>query len=130
MATPDPIACLIRPRHVAVIGASGDPSKTSGRPIAYLQKHGYKGAIYPVNPRSSTIAGLTSYPDIAALPQAPDVAIVLLGPERATDAVRELAARGTIYSPDHTMSTFLGGGATFKADATTWNAKIGIRKTF
>jgi len=95
MATPDPIACLIRPRHVAVIGASGDPSKTSGRPIAYLQKHGYKGAIYPVNPRSSTIAGLTSYPDIAALPQAPDVAIVLLGPERATDAVRELAARGT-----------------------------------
>ena len=42
----------------------------------------------------------------------------------------ELAARGTIYSPDHTMSTFLGGGATFKADATTWNAKIGIRKTF
>ena len=95
MDTPNPIACLIHPRHVAVIGASGDQSKTSGRPIAYLQKHGYKGVIYPVNPRSSTIAGLTSYPDIARLPQAPDVAIVLLGPERATDAVRELAARGT-----------------------------------
>ncbi len=89
-----PISRLIRPRSVAVIGASADLAKTSGRPVAYLQKHGFTGAIYPVNPKAETIAGLRCYPDIGALPEAPDVAIVLLGAERAQAAVRELAARG------------------------------------
>ena len=85
---------LLRPRSVAVIGASADVTKTAGRPVAYLQKHGFDGAIYPVNPRVDRVAGLICYPDVAALPQAPDVGIVLLGPERAEDAVRALAARG------------------------------------
>ena len=93
--SPSAIARLIRPRHVAVVGASADPSKTGGRPIAYLQKHGFAGPIYPVNPKSASIAGLTSYADVKSLPHAPDVGIVLVGPERAADAVRELAALGT-----------------------------------
>lgn len=88
------IAALLRPRSVAVIGASADAGKMTGRPVAYLQKHGFDGAIWPVNPRAETIAGLPCYPDVAALPGAPDAAIVLLGPERAEAAVRDLAARG------------------------------------
>lgn len=89
------IASLMHPRSIAVIGASADPAKTSGRPIAYLQKHGYAGAIYPVNPRSGSIAGLPCYADVRSLPHTPDVAIVLVGPDLAADAVRELAALGT-----------------------------------
>jgi acyl-CoA synthetase (NDP forming) len=89
------IARLIKPRSVAVIGASADPTKTAGRPVAYLTKHGFSGAIYPVNPRADVIGGLKSYPDVQSLPQAPDVGIVLLGAERAHEAVRALAARGT-----------------------------------
>ncbi|MBV7486613.1 acetate--CoA ligase family protein [Bordetella sp. BOR01] len=85
---------LLRPRSVAVIGASSDAAKTAGRPIAYLQKHGYTGRIYPVNPRNDTIAGLPCYSDIAALPDAPDVGLVLLGASRAVQAVGELAQRG------------------------------------
>jgi len=85
---------LLRPRSVAVIGASSDAAKTAGRPIAYLQKHGYGGHIYPVNPRNDTIAGLPCYPGIAALPDAPDVGLVLLGASRAVQAVGELARRG------------------------------------
>ena len=85
---------LFKPRSVAVIGASADASKTSGRPIAYLLQHGFAGAIYPVNPRVSEINALTCYPSIAALPEVPDVAMVLLGAERAEGAVRELAAKG------------------------------------
>lgn len=88
------IAALLRPRSVAVIGASADAGKMTGRPVAYLQKHGFDGAIWPVNPRAETIAGLPCYPDVASLPGAPDAAIVLLGPERAEAAVRDLAARG------------------------------------
>ncbi|MFM0172744.1 acetate--CoA ligase family protein [Paraburkholderia sediminicola] len=89
------ISKLMRPASVAVIGASADATKTSGRPVAYLRKHGFDGAIYPVNPRYESIDGLPCYPDVASLPHAPDVGIVLLGAERAHVAVRDLASRGT-----------------------------------
>ncbi len=85
---------LWQPASVAVVGASADPGKTGGRPVAYLLKHRFSGAIWPVNPRVSEISGLPCFPDVESLPAAPDVAIVLLGIERAQDAVRDLAARG------------------------------------
>lgn len=88
------IEALLRPRSVAVIGASADASKMTGRPVRYLQEGGFTGAIWPVNPRAETIAGLPCYADVAALPDAPDAAIVLLGPDRAEAAVRDLAQRG------------------------------------
>jgi acyl-CoA synthetase (NDP forming) len=88
------IGALLRPRSVAVIGASADAGKMTGRPVGYLQKYGFDGDIWPVNPRAESIAGLRCYPDAAALPAAPDAAIVLLGPERAEAAVRDLARRG------------------------------------
>jgi len=86
---------LLKPRSVAVIGASADPAKTAGRPVSYLLKHHFAGAIYPVNPKVAEIGGLQCFPDIASLPETPDVGIVLLGAERAHLAVRDLAARGT-----------------------------------
>ncbi|MCK1388905.1 acetate--CoA ligase family protein [Bradyrhizobium sp. 21] len=90
----DAIERLIRPRSVAIIGASADPSKTSGRPVSYLLKHGFAGEIYPVNPKVGEIGGRACYPDVASLPDVPDVGIVLLGAERAHIAVRELSKRG------------------------------------
>lgn len=91
----DAISRLLKPRSVAIIGASADAAKTSGRPVSYLLKHGFTGEIYPVNPKVNRIGELTCYPDIKSLPAVPDVAIVLLGAERAHLAVRELAALGT-----------------------------------
>ncbi|WP_339437637.1 acetate--CoA ligase family protein [Pseudomonas sp. EL_65y_Pfl1_R32] len=91
----DSISLLLNPRSIAVIGASGDAQKTAGRPIAFLRKHGFKGRLYPVNPRYEQIDGLTCYPNIAALPEVPDTAIILLAPDRANQAVAELAAKGT-----------------------------------
>lgn len=85
---------LLRPRSVAVIGASGDPAKTAGRPVSYLLKHGFAGTVYPVNPKLDRIGELPCYRDVASLPEIPDVGIVLLGAERAHVAVRELADRG------------------------------------
>ena len=89
------ISRLLKPRSVAVIGASADASKTAGRPVSYLLKHGFAGGIYPVNPKADRIGDLTCYPDVASLPEVPDVGIVLLGAERAHLAVREFSARGT-----------------------------------
>ncbi|WP_193187366.1 acetate--CoA ligase family protein [Nisaea sediminum] len=86
---------ILNPACVAVVGASNDPAKLTGRPIAFLQKHGYAGAIYPVNPRYEEIAGLRSYANVADLPEAPDLGLVLVGAHRVVEAVRDLAARGT-----------------------------------
>jgi acyl-CoA synthetase (NDP forming) len=90
----DAISRLLKPRSVAVIGASADTTKTAGRPVSYLVKHGFAGDIYPVNPKVDRIGELACYADVASLPGVPDVGIVLLGAERAHLAVRELAARG------------------------------------
>ena len=90
----DAISRLLKPRSVAVVGASGDASKTAGRPVSYLVKHSFAGEIYPVNPKADRIGKLACYPDVASLPAVPDVGIVLLGAERAHLAVRDLAARG------------------------------------
>ena len=85
---------LLRPRSVAIVGASADTAKLTGRPLAYLEKYGFTGAIYPVNPRVEAIGPHRCYADVAALPETPDVALVLLGAERVVDAVRALAERG------------------------------------
>ena len=86
---------LFRPRSVALIGASSDPAKIGGRPLHFLVKHGFRGDIWPVNPRAEKIGGIRCYPDIGSLPGAPDVAMVLVGPAHAEASVRALAARGT-----------------------------------
>lgn len=88
------INAILNPKSVVVVGASNDPAKLTGRPIAYLQKHGYAGNIYPINPKSDTVAGLKAYADPRDLPEAPDLALVLLGANRVIDAVRQLAEAG------------------------------------
>jgi acyl-CoA synthetase (NDP forming) len=85
---------LIRPNAVAVIGASADPTRIGGRPIAYMKAQGFAGTILPVNPNRAEIQGLPAYPSIGALPLVPDVAIVAVPGELAVEAIAQLGARG------------------------------------
>jgi acetate---CoA ligase (ADP-forming) len=89
------ISCLMVPKSIAVIGASTDAQKTAGKPIYYLQKNNYQGKIFPVNPKVEQIAGLQCFPNIAALPETPDVAIILVGTDAAIQVVAELAKINT-----------------------------------
>jgi len=91
---PARIAKLLNPQSVAVIGASDDPSRIGGRPISYMLGQGYPGRIFPVNPNRTTVQGLTAYPSVAALPETPDVAIVIVPASAALDSVTALAERG------------------------------------
>lgn len=85
---------MVRPRSVAVIGASDDPTRIGGRPIAYMQRQGFAGAIWPVNPKRDTVQGLRAYAAPANLPEAPDTAIIAVPGNAALDAVEQLGARG------------------------------------
>ncbi len=86
---------LFRPRSIAFIGVSADPDKPAGRPMQYAIKRKYKGKIWPVNPKHKSISNIPCYPSVADLPDAPDVAMVLVGPALAEQYVRELAEIGT-----------------------------------
>jgi acyl-CoA synthetase (NDP forming) len=110
---------LIRPRSVAIVGASSDPSRTAGRPLRYLLKHGFGGTIYPVNPRADAIEGVKAYPSIQALPEPPDVGLILVGPDRVTEAVRELASIGTA-----TAIVLAGGYAEVGEDGAARQAEL------
>jgi acyl-CoA synthetase (NDP forming) len=85
---------LVRPRSVAVIGASDEPARIGGRPIAYMKERGFAGPIWPVNPKRPTVQGLPAFASIAELPAAPDVAIIAVPSALAIQALDELGTKG------------------------------------
>lgn len=84
----------LAPRSVAVIGASDNPHKVGGRPILYLQKYGYRGAIYPINPGRASVQGLRAFARLEDLPEAPELVIVAVAGDEAVRAVEACAAQG------------------------------------
>ncbi|HUT48743.1 MAG TPA: acetate--CoA ligase family protein [Alphaproteobacteria bacterium] len=86
-AGPSLAEALFAPRGVALIGASDDETKPGARPLRFLVKHGFKGAIYPVNPNRSSIGGLTAFPDLASVPGPVDLAFVLVAAAGVEDAI-------------------------------------------
>jgi acyl-CoA synthetase (NDP forming) len=84
---------FFEPRGVAVIGATPNPLK-GGNAILKNLLFGYRGAIYPVNPRYREIDGLPCYPSVAAVPGPVDLAIVFVPAPLAPTAVEECAAKG------------------------------------
>lgn len=85
---------LLAPESIAIVGASADPSKVAARPLQYLRQAGYRGTIYPINPRRDIVLGERAWPTLSALPEAPEHAFILAPAEDVVAAVRECAARG------------------------------------
>ena len=63
---------FLRPRAVAVIGATDRPGSVGRTLLENLTSASFAGKIYPVNPKRSELLGLTSYPSIGALAERPD----------------------------------------------------------
>ena len=82
---------LFNPRGIAVIGASADLTRISGQPIKALKNAGYKGGIYPINPKYPAMHGLTCYPDVMALKEPCDLAIVAVPAPMVAQAIRDCA---------------------------------------
>lgn len=89
---------LFAPDSIAVIGASADPEKLSGRPHRFLEKHGYPGDVFLVNPNRETIAGTPCYSSIADVPRSVDLALVLAPAGAVTSIVRECGAASVPYA--------------------------------
>lgn len=85
---------IFNPRAIAVIGASSNPAKIGGLPVAYLKSLGYSGDIIPINPNASEIQGLKAYPDLKSAPGGIDLAIVAVPASLVEAAVEDAAAAG------------------------------------
>lgn len=88
------LKALFEPSSVAIIGASSDPERIGGRPIAYYLKAGFRGQIYPVNPNRDEIQGLKAYPDIASIPDRVDLAIFAISAKMVADTLTACGQKG------------------------------------
>lgn len=114
---------------MAVVGAGEDPKSVRGRPLAYLLRAGYKGALYPVNPNRSVVQGLPAYPSVGALPAPPDVAVIVVPASSVAAVIDECGQVGT-----HAVVVLSGGfaeqgeaGAALQAEALAACRRGGIR---
>ena len=88
------LSALLAPRSVAIFGASQNSEKIGGRPIRFMKELGFSGRIHPINPARTEVQGLPCHPDLASLPETPDVAIIAVARERVPETVAACAARG------------------------------------
>lgn len=86
---------LFAPRSIALIGASRDEHAVGGVLARNLQRAGFAGELWFVNPKADTVAGHPVAHDIAALPEAPDLAVIATPPDTVAGIVAELGQRGT-----------------------------------
>jgi len=86
------MARLLRPDSIAVIGASRQEGAVGRRLVDHLAAGGFTGALYPVNPSASSVAGLPAWPGVEAIPGPVDVAVVAV-PADTVPAVVEACGR-------------------------------------
>jgi len=86
---------FFQPRSVAVVGASRDPQKWGFTLVFNILKGGYKGRLFPVNPREKEILGLPVYADPARIPEPVDLAILIVPPPDVPGVIRDCGKNGT-----------------------------------
>lgn len=84
---------FFNPRSIAVIGASQDIRTINGKPLHYLQRHGFPGRLYPVNPKYAEIAGLACHPDLRAIEDDVDLALIAVNYKLVPAMIAQCAAK-------------------------------------
>lgn len=91
---PGAIELMLRPRSVAIVGASQSPTSHPGRALAALLEWDFPGDIYLVNPKYEELGGLPCFPSVTAVGKPVDLAIVMVSATLAEDVLRECAEVG------------------------------------
>lgn len=84
---------LVRPRSIAVVGATERPDTWGNWMMRKLLGGDFTGRVYPINRRAQTILGQPAYANVADVPDAVDLAIIAIPAERVFDAIRDCAAK-------------------------------------
>ncbi len=84
----------LSPKSIALVGASGTPGKLGFDILSNLKFLGYKGKIYPVNPKGEDILGLKTYSSVKKLPEAPDTVLIAIPAPFVNQTVEECGKQG------------------------------------
>ena len=82
------LEAFFTPQSVAVVGAARTPGKLGYGVLHNVLQYGYKGKVYPVNPKADEILGLKAYPSVLAVPGPVDLVVVVV-PNRVVPQVME-----------------------------------------
>lgn len=93
MTSADRFQPLFHARSAVFVGASNDPGKWGCRTLRHMIDGGFRGRIYPVNPREDEVQGLAAYKNISDIPDSPDLAVIVVPPPAVPAAIRECAAK-------------------------------------
>ena len=84
---------FFRPRSVAIVGASSDPKKVGNTALKNLVSMGYKGKVFPINPREESILGFRCYKNMLEIPEPVDLCVLLVSAELTMKVADELVQR-------------------------------------
>jgi acyl-CoA synthetase (NDP forming) len=91
----DPILTgLLKPKTIAIIGASATPGKIGYSVVMNLIESGYQGGVYPVNPKDPEILGFKAYPTVNDIPYVVDLAVITIPAKFVIDAVKQCGEKG------------------------------------
>ena len=85
---------FFKPNAVAVVGASRDPQSIGFRILDALVRSRFRGAVYPVNPKTTVVGSIRAYPSVSVLPEQVDLAILSVPRDSVLDAIDDCARRG------------------------------------
>ena len=88
------LSLLWNAQSIAIIGATERENAMGRAPIEYLQRYGYAGKIYPINPKGSTILGLQAFTSITEVKSTIDLALILLPAELVEVALTQCGVAG------------------------------------
>lgn len=89
---------FFRPESIAIIGASSDRATINGKPLYYLKRHGYRGTIYPINPKYRSIDDLPCFPTIGDVPGPVDLALIAVNYRLVPQVLEECVRRGVRFA--------------------------------
>ena len=82
------------PESVAVVGASAQPGKVGHDIFENILRGGFTGTLYPVNPKAKSILSVRAYPSLLDIPDAIDLAMIILPPKAALKSIEEAIKKG------------------------------------
>ncbi|MFP4138350.1 MAG: acetate--CoA ligase family protein [Halomonas sp.] len=94
LPTRSPLHDILAPSGIAVVGASADPTKRGYKAMVGLIKDGYRGEIYPVNPKADMILGVKAWPSVTAIPGNPALALLCTPAATVPGLIAECGRRG------------------------------------
>lgn len=123
------VGALVAPRNVVLVGASDKPGSWSARVWRNLNRYGFPGPIYPMNPGRTEIWGRACFPDFESLPERPDHLVVLAPAQHVVRVLKAGAAAGarsaTVFSAGFGEGEG-GAGAALGAELSEALAQTGL----